>query len=149
VPKGPLKGALVNIHKQLGIAVFILVWWRLVWRWKHQIPPITPALTRAMDGISHLAHGLLYLAMIVIPALGVLFKQARGDSVDFLGWTLPAIVDDGTAMQYAKTLKSIHETLGNALIWLIAAHVAAVLYHYWVRRDDTLQRMVGRAGNKI
>lgn len=144
LPKGPIKSLMVDVHKQLGVAVFILVWWRLVWRWKHRIPPITPALSRSMAGVSHVAHVLLYAAMIVIPALGVLFKQARGDSVNFIGWTLPAILNDGSALQYAKTLKNLHENLGTALIWLIVLHAVAVLYHHWLRRDDTLRRMLGR-----
>ena len=26
--------------------------------------------------------------------------------------------------------------------WVIGAHVIATAYHHWVRRDDTLQRMI-------
>lgn len=144
LPKGPLKGLLTDIHKQLGILVFGLVWWRLVWRLRHRAPPVTPTPSRWMVGLSHGAHGLLYLAMIGIPALGVLFQQARGNAVVFPGWTLPWILNDDTGISYAKPLKELHETLGNALIWLIVLHGVAAFYHHWIRRDDTLLRMVGK-----
>lgn len=144
LPKGPLKTQLTGIHKQLGIAVFLLLVWRLVWRMRHIIPPIVPAPGRLTTALSHGTHVLLYGAMLVIPVLGVLFQQARGNEVEFLGWTLPWILNDESGIQYAKILKELHETLGNALMWLIGLHGAAALYHHVVRRDNTLTRMVGR-----
>ncbi len=143
LPKGPAKNLLMDAHKQLGVLVFLLFWWRLTWRVTHRAPPITPTPSRLMTGLSHGAHALLYAAMLFIPVLGILFQQARGNAVYFLGWTLPWILNDDSALQYAKTLKELHETLGNAAIWLIALHGAAALYHHVVRRDDTLRRMAG------
>ncbi|NDU91597.1 MAG: cytochrome b [Ferrovum sp.] len=143
LPKGVAKTLLTEIHKQLGVLVFLLCWGRIFWRFTRRLPPITPALGRLQTGISHVSHLLLYVVMLVMPALGVLFQQARGNSVNFLGWTLPWIMNDDSGMQYAKTLKDLHETLGNMFIWLIVLHGAAALYHHWIRRDDTLKRMLG------
>jgi len=42
----------------------------------------------------------------------------------------------------ARTLREIHEALSNALLAVVALHVAAVVKHHWIDRDETLARMV-------
>jgi cytochrome b561 len=37
-------------------------------------------------------------------------------------------------------LEDIHETCGNILMYLAAAHALAVLAHHFFQRDDTLKR---------
>ncbi len=39
-------------------------------------------------------------------------------------------------------LLSLHRWLGFALIGLLAIHIGAALHHHFIRRDDTLRRML-------
>ena len=142
LPKGELRRQLMSWHKQAGVAVFLLIGMRLWWRHTHRAPAIVPPLSDAMQRLAGLAHFGLYALMIVLPVLGVLFQQARGNEVVFLGWTLPWILNDTSAIHYAKPMKSVHEWLGNAMIWLVGLHVASALFHHWIRRDNTLVRML-------
>ncbi|WP_343212439.1 cytochrome b/b6 domain-containing protein [Arenimonas sp.] len=41
----------------------------------------------------------------------------------------------------AARLEDLHELLGTAFYYVVGLHVAAALYHHFVRRDDTLRRM--------
>ena len=64
-PKGdPIRAGLVAWHFRLGLAVFVLVWLRLVLRWVDRTPAITPTPPRWQTGLSHAVQGLLYLLMI-------------------------------------------------------------------------------------
>ena len=143
-PKGDFRNFLVETHKQLGLLVLLLIGLRLVVRLKSFVPPISPALSAWMHLASKIAHALLYLGMISIPVLGILFTQAKGKELDLLGLTLPAFIDEDRWLPYSLSLKSLHEWLGNALMYLIIIHVVLAIYHHWWRRDNTLLRMVGK-----
>jgi len=143
-PKGELKNFLVESHKQLGLLVFLLLGVRLVVRLGSYVPPIVPALSLWMNQASKVAHGLLYVGMLSIPVLGVLFTQAKGKEIQLLGVTLPTFIDEDRWLPYSLSLKSLHEWLGNALMYLIIIHVVLAIYHHWWRHDNTLLRMVGK-----
>src|SRR5713101_7460126 len=57
IPRGSEgRGALVNLHKSVGLTIWLLVWIRLGWRWTHRPPPLPPSLNgwqRAAASASH------------------------------------------------------------------------------------------------
>ena len=57
----------------------------------------------------------------------------------FTDAVLPALMAPDAAL--AHTLEDLHETVGTAFYWIIGLHIAASLYHHFLRRDDTLRRM--------
>lgn len=144
LPKGDLRNLLVETHKQLGLLVFLLVGIRLVVRFRSFVPPIIPALSLWMHQASKIAHGLLYLGMMSIPVLGVWFTQAKGKELELLGFGLPVFFDEDRWLPYSLSIKELHEWFGNALMYLIMIHFVLAIYHHWLRRDNTLLRMVGK-----
>jgi cytochrome b561 len=42
----------------------------------------------------------------------------------------------------AKWLKEIHETIATVGYFLVGTHVAAALYHHYIKRDNTLKLML-------
>ena len=143
VPNGDFKHLLVEWHKQAGLSVLLLVWVRLLVRFFDTVPPIEPSLSAWAQHGARVTHGVLYLMMIIIPLLGILFSQAKGKEIAFLGWRLPELLNEDNGLAYALTLKTAHEWLGNAMMYLIGFHIAAAQFHHWVRRDNTLLRMLG------
>ncbi len=144
LPKGDLKHFLMTLHKQAGLLVFGLVWLRLIWRVSHHHAlEIQPYVSSGMKLVANLAHVALYSLMIGMPLLGVLALQTQGKDADFFGWILPVLLDEERGLPYALKLKTAHEWAGNILIGLAGLHVAAALFHHWIRRDNTLIRMVG------
>ncbi len=139
----PRIGQLMIWHKQVGLWVLVLVWFRLYWRYTQSMPEIIPPLSRLVRLGAQGMHVLLYLMMIGIPLLGILFSQAKGKLIDFMGIPLPLLLDESTGLPYALSLKSLHQWLGNALIYLIVIHALFALFHHWIRRDNTLTRMLG------
>ncbi|RRV64573.1 cytochrome b [Stutzerimonas stutzeri] len=126
-------------HFMLGMTVFVLVWLRLIGRWLHPAP-------RALAGaawehvLARLMHLGLYALMIGLPLLGWLTLSAAGKPIPFFGLELPALI--GADKKLAGDFKELHETLAVAGYWLIGLHAAAALFHQYVRRDGTLQRML-------
>lgn len=129
-------------HFMLGLAVFALVWLRLLARLLHPAPRAGGNLwQRRLAGAMHLS---LYALMIGMPLLGWLILSAEGKPVPFFGLELPALVSPSESR--AETFETLHEVLGVAGYWLIGLHAAAGLAHHYLWRDDTLRRMLPRLG---
>jgi len=135
------RAAMVQSHYWLGLTVFALALWRLSHRWRSGAPPILPPLPRWQDAIGRLMHGLLYAFFFVMPVLGIATAWTDEKSVylPFTHIALPALLAPNEAL--AHTLEDLHGTIGEIFYWVIGFHVAAALYHHFVRRDDTLRRI--------
>ncbi|HOV19189.1 MAG TPA: cytochrome b [Ottowia sp.] len=140
-PKGSAAHDLMKTwHFMLGLTVFALVLVRLPLRLALHAPPITPALPAWQDHLAHAMHWALYGFLLVMPLLGWLTLSAKGQPIPFFGLELPALIGPDKAT--AKNLEDIHELIGNVGYALIGLHAAAALWHHYVTRDDTLERML-------
>lgn len=128
------------LHFMLGLTIFALVWLRLAARLFNRTPAIAPKPPAWQIGLAHLMHLLLYLLLIGMPLAGWLILSAAGKPIPFYGLELPALVDPNPDL--AKYIKGWHERVGGWGYWLIGLHAVAGLYHHWVRRDNTLLRML-------
>jgi len=140
-PKGsPTREAMATWHYMLGLSVFVLVWIRLLVRFTGPMPVIEPPLPAWQALLAKGMHWALYALMISLPLLGWLTLSAKGTPVPFFGLELPALV--GKSEDLAKWFKDIHETTATVGYFLVGLHAAAALYHHYVRRDNTLRRML-------
>ncbi len=132
----------VETHFLLGMLVLLLVVPRLAARWRSPHPPIEPPLPMVLRIGAHLGHALLYAFLVVQPLLGMACRLAggRGIGLPFTSAAIPwpaAWVDKALA----GSLEAAHAWLGTAFYWVIGLHVAAALWHAFVRRDNALRRM--------
>ncbi|WP_130618112.1 cytochrome b [Dyella amyloliquefaciens] len=134
-------------HMQFGIAVLLLMVPRLLVRLRHAAPPITPEPPRWQALLSKLVHLALYLLAFAVPLLGVTMMFIAGKPWNLLGLPLPVLATPNPDLAHA--IEDIHETIGNVLMWLAIAHVAAALFHHFVQRDDTLLRMLPGKRNRF
>lgn len=139
-PKGSEPRELIKYwHVQFGLLVLLLVFVRFAMKLKQTSLDLLdqPAWQHTiMRGL----HWLFYLLMFALPFVGVLMSQAANKSVQLFGIPLPIFLTANK--ETASFLKEIHEALGNIMILLIAAHVAAAFYHQWIKRDNLLKRML-------
>jgi len=84
---------------------------------------------------------LLYALMLVLPLLGWAMISASGEPV-MLGSALqlPSIVP-ADARVFAF-LRKAHGYLAYLMFLTVLLHLAAALFHGWVRRDDVLDSML-------
>lgn len=143
-PKGSFaRNALKALHEPVALAVFALILVRIAWRLMHKPPELPEGMRpweRAAAGFGHLA---LYALMIAVPVLGMATTYARGRSIDFGVFTIPAL-GPGLPRPTAKMIKELHEFVAKAILLLAGAHAASALWHHYVRHDDVLTRMLPR-----
>src|SRR5262249_36845742 len=134
---------LVAWHMSIGAAIMFVVFLRLAWRIGHPVP--LPSELPAWEvRVAHVTHLLLYVLIIVMVLLGWAATGYRGWTVYLFGiLPLPALAAKGDA--WAHTAGDIHDVLVYVLAAFIILHMAAALYHYFVRRDRVLQRMLPAA----
>ncbi len=135
---------LMQLHRSLGVTVFVLTLFRLGWRWHARIPSLPADLLAIQKVAARVAEYVLYALLLIQPILGILYINARGRRVDFffLG-ELPPIV--GPDKVLAKQAVAAHDIVAYVLLTFIALHAAAALFHHFVRRDDVLNAMLPRS----
>lgn len=142
-----LRPALVSLHRPLGIAILLLVIVRLANRLCHRPPALPSDLPLLQALAAKASHWLLYTLMVAMPLIGWSMLSAGGYPVTmFKGFSLPPIAPhDATA--YA-VLRTAHTWLALLLFATVLMHLAAALYHAWVRRDDVFPSMA-RGGSCV
>lgn len=144
-PSGPVQNTLFDLHRSFGALILLLVLIRLPYRLFAGAPPPEPGLPRWQLGLSHAVHWLLYLFLLVMPIVGWVGTSAYGAPITvFWLFEMPAIVDKNEAL--ANTLLGWHATAGLVMGGLVIIHIAAALYHRFVRHDGVLARMLPSAG---
>ena len=144
VDKGPTQDALYNFHKSLGVLILVLMILRLINRLVAGAPIPDPSIEPWQRKLSSAVHGLLYVLLLAMPVVGYIANSAYGAPTPFFGlFTLPKIVGDNEAL--ATQLFTLHRWVGFLVILLVLMHIAGALYHFVIRRDGVLQRMLPRA----
>jgi cytochrome b561 len=132
---------LISLHFTFGIMVLAVVIVRLVWRATHGEPTPFDGMPPWQVQSRRALHWSLYALLFVIPILGWINASWRGMPVVMLGVQLPQLI--GTRSAGWAWTGDVHGFLSNyVLLTLVGLHVVAGLYHYLVRRDGVLQRML-------
>lgn len=131
---------LVAIHKPLGIAILVLALIRLALRLRFGSPSLPADLPEPMKLAAHLSHYALYALMIAMPLIGWAMLSAAAYPVVLVpGWNLPAILPQSDRLH--TLLWNAHFYLAFAFFAVILLHVAAALFHAFVRRDEVFGSM--------
>lgn len=128
-------------HKSLGLLIFALVVFRLVWRKFNPAPPL-PATMSAMERrLAMFSHSLLYFLLLTAPVAGWLHASAAGLGASFFGWfSLPSAIGRDAAL--AEIFHGVHSVLVKSLAVLVTLHIAAALRHALLLRDGIMGRML-------
>jgi cytochrome b561 len=111
-----------NFHIYVGLSILALVVARIIVRVISKQPEKISTGNAWLDTLSRYSHKLLYLLMLLVPALGAL---AWYFNLDQLGY--------------------VHVVTINAMMIIVLLHAAAALFHHYVLKDRILTRMLGRS----
>lgn len=125
-------------HSSIGALIMVLMLARLFWAKSQQSR--RPHVAGMLGKIARSSHRIMYFCLLVMPPLGVLYIYGKGYPVKLFGMTLLDKPAGETA--WMITLGELHAVLALLLVGLVVAHIAGATYHHFIRRDDTLKRMV-------
>jgi len=132
--------ALYSAHKLSGIIIFLLVLARLIYRLTHGAPADEPTITWWQKAASHLNHWSMYVLLLAIPIAGYTGISLY-PALDIFGlFSLPGLVSPNQPA--AGTAFLVHFWLAVLLLAMIAVHFAAAMFHYLIRKDNVLTRML-------
>jgi cytochrome b561 len=132
---------LISLHFTFGIIILVVAILRLVWRAFHAEPAPVDGVPPWQVQSARVIHWLLYLLLFVVPILGWINASYRGMPIVMFGAELPRLV--GTRAPGWGWTGDVHTLLAYyVMLTLIGLHVLAGLYHYFIRRDRVLQRML-------
>jgi cytochrome b561 len=138
---GPLKDPLYDLHRSIGTVIIPLVFLRLGYRLMHPPLPLPEEISPLQQFAAHATHWGLYALLIVQPFVGWIATSAYGAAIMVFGlFELPPIWSQDRAL--SDRLFVVHGLIGAAIACLAAAHIAAALYHHFVRKDRVLMRMI-------
>jgi len=134
------RQAMKAMHFMLGLVVLLMVMPRIVARLFSSTPAIKPEPPAWQQQSARIVHLALYVLMIAMPIAGWFLLSAAGKPIPFFGLYLPALI--GEHKELVDIIKEIHETGGLFGYFLIGGHIIAVLFHHYIKRDNTLNRML-------
>lgn len=137
-----LTNGLYSSHKLIGMVVLLVVVLRLGYRIVHGAPEEEPTLEPWHRIASAFNHWGLYALLILVPVLGWL-GVSYYPALDVFGiLKIPGLV--AANQKTAEVVFDFHAVAAFMLLALLAVHVAAALYHYLIRKDNVLARMIPR-----
>lgn len=141
VAPGPLQNDLFNLHRSFGALILALTGLRLLWRLYAPPPPMVAGLPAWQARIAAITHILLYVLLFAVPLVGWAGTSAFGARIPVFGlFELPMILEKNEGL--ADILLPLHVALALSLCGLVIMHIGAALHHHFVRKDNTLRRML-------
>lgn len=131
---------LYNFHKSLGVLILILMTVRLIYRLVNGVPP-EPGIPAFYRIAGRLTHWALYILLFLTPISGAIANMYYGAPTPFFGLfeVQPFFAKNEEISNY---IFARHKIMGFAVGALALMHVGAGLFHYFIRRDGVLQRML-------
>ncbi|MDX8388770.1 MAG: cytochrome b/b6 domain-containing protein [Ghiorsea sp.] len=132
----PEKILLLKMHMPMGIAILLLMTIRLITRVTTVKPADADIGHALLNKMAKLAHYAFYFLVILMALSGMATSKMAG---------LPTIVFDGQGTlpkDFEHILPhAVHGIIGGLLVLLILGHIAAALYHQFVRKDNLFSRI--------
>ena len=143
MPDGAEKWEIYDMHKATGLVILTLALFRWYWMLSNAKPNPVEGLSKAEIGISHATKWILMLAMLAMPIAGIVMSLAGGHAINFYGlFTIDGFAEKNEALSHFA--HEAHEMGAIVIALVIILHLLAALKHHFIKKDNTLNRMLGR-----
>lgn len=138
--EGRRGGAVYAFHVGFGALTGVFLIWRIIRRTMRGMPEKS-AQSSVLNLMSKLVISGFGLAILVTVVTGYLLPWTRGSALDVFG--LFAIPSPIPAIHWLHEFsEEAHELAANAIMLLLALHVAGALKHILFDKDDVVQRIL-------
>ena len=129
---------LENIHILIGITVFYITLFRLVWKFFNSSPTEGNSFFKGQIFIAKANHFFLYLSIFAITISGILKKLYMGEKLNFIFFSFGFEKDN---FQLADSFYIVHIYANYLLITLVILHILAVVAHHFIFKDKILKKI--------
>ena len=129
---------LENIHILVGITIFYITLFRLIWKLFNPSPTESKSFFKGQILIGKVNHLLLYLSIFAITISGMLKKLYMGETLNFLFFKYGFEKDN---FLLADAFYEVHIYANYLLLVLVTLHILAVVVHHFVFKDKILNKI--------
>lgn len=132
----------VQLHETLGLVVFGLSVFRIVWMLFFQ-PRLHIPMSAIMSMSAKTLQATLYLLLLAVPFTAVFGMWLNGDALNLLGNTT-IMAPFATIKHSSALLLDLHAIFADLLMWLAGVHAGAALFHHYILKDTVLKSMMSK-----
>jgi len=132
----PLRVApILFTHIGLGLLVLVLTLLRIVWWLAADRQPLPPPNQPGWQvALASIVHTAIYVAILLMAASGIATLALSG--------AVPQLLAGAPLPDLSQLPPRIaHGIMSRLLLALLVLHIAAAIYHQWIRGDHLLSRM--------
>ncbi len=129
---------LENIHILVGITVFYITLFRLIWKFFNPNPSENKSFFKGQVFIGKANHFLLYLSIFTITISGILKKLYMGETLNFIFFKYGLKKDN---FILADAFYEVHIYANYLLLALVILHILAVVVHHLILKDKILSKI--------
>ena len=126
-------------HKSIGITLFGLTLFRVIWKMVNPQPAITGSKVERQGAKA--GHIMLYLLLLAVMVSGYMISTADGSSITVFGWfDIPGL---STGIERQEDIAGdIHWYSALTLIVIASGHALMALKHHFINKDNTLRKII-------
>jgi cytochrome b561 len=128
-----------NLHKSIGVTIFVLILFRIFWRITHKAPAMLASYKAWESKLASRVHRLLYVLMFALPLSGIIMAVASKYGIKWFGIEFIGGLDN-TPLREA--FKEVHEIVGIVILLVLVLHIVGALKHKFIDKDETMSRML-------
>ena len=128
-----------NIHILIGISIFYIVLFRLIWKLINPAPKYWKEFFKGQSIIANINHSLLYASIFTITISGVLKKLYMGEKLNFFIYKYSFKESN---FQLADSFYVVHIYANYLLIALVLLHIGAVIVHHFFFKDKIIKKIL-------
>ena len=129
---------LENIHILVGISIFYITLFRLIWKFLNPSPKEWKSHFKGQSLIASANHFSLYITIITITVSGMLKKLYMGETLNFIFFKYGFEKDN---FILADTYYQVHIYANYLLLALVTLHILAVIIHHFIFKDKILRKI--------
>ena len=135
------SNATLRLHTSIAISAYLLLWFRVVWRFKQGHPKAMPEQRGVFYEIGKFTHYAILAAVAAMLISGPLMVWSRGEPIYVFDWfTIPGPF--GTNMDLYLFLHGVHVWCSRIIIVGTALHLGGVYKHAAFNQDGTFGKML-------
>ncbi|WAJ70565.1 cytochrome b [Catenovulum adriaticum] len=129
-----------DIHKSLGILLFIILFVRIIARCVQTQPEPVSNIPKWQHKAAEFTHILMYVCIFIILVSGYLMSTASGKPVLVFDWfSVPALISYGDIQ--ADNAGLVHQYTAYLLICTVILHILAFVQHQFFYKDHIIKRI--------